>query len=251
MKSKTKILIVLFCLLLALPLPADQGNPGLRMPLRAYYSLYWISGTIPDIEGEHESVSPNGKIVYLYKSDEDFFVGSYAAGVVAGNNFIINAFDIWPSPLLVGDKYYLLTETIPVNGVNYGATGEVTISGRGWDAVAMTLVKDFYPPWAEPEPEPGIKIKFGNRLYQKEILGVEELGGAFVISPAPTIKAEITIDQPYAVAPDVSSYSIVIDPDKGSATRVLDLTMANMTFKTFAEDKLEAFTLEYAIPDDS
>ena len=232
--------LLLVCLLLASFAVAARA---------AQTYAYWIAGTVPDVTG----ATANGRTVDFYKTDTDLTTGRYAQAVITGNTFMINAYNIWPEPLTVGGKYKVATVA---GSDGYGATGEVTISGVGWDEVkGMVLVMGggiATPAPVSTEPAPQIKIWFNNRLYQIS-LDKNNNPLPFVVSERAKVTAQVAIDDPYTLAQDISTYSIILD--KGtSLQQVLSLKEENISKKVFAagslaeEGKISALSLEYSLP---
>ena len=218
------------------------GAACAQSELKALMPPYWIVGRVAD--------TPEAKVgsraVYFYYDDAGFDAGNYAESVAFNNTFIINAFGIFPVPLVVGQTYKVSTEQID----SYGADGTVKISGLGWDEVkgmALYLGGGKKAPGA-----PEIKLWFGNRLYQPEVYWVVKQPGQtpipFIVEPKPEIKVEISIQPPYTLASAIESYSIV--QDAGTADRkTLPLSAANVTSKTVTAGKVSAMTLKFTVPD--
>jgi len=206
---------------------------------------YWIAGTVPDATG----VSANGRTVVFYATDADLAAGRYAQAIIGGNAFMINAYDIWPLPLTVGAAYKVSTVA---SSDGYSATGEVTISGVGWDEVrgmALALAGGVTPAPQVLEPPPTIKLWFGNRLYQPALVTADN---PFIVSERPTIKAQVSIADPYTIASEIDGYGIVID--EGTESRqALSLRTENVARQVYAtgtdpaENKVSAMSLEYSL----
>lgn len=214
--------------------------------LRSLLPPYWIVGRVED--NTTTGVRANGRIVVFYADDAALTTGNYVTAEVVNNQFILNAFHIWPTVLSVGTTYKLATERL---ADNYGASGRVTISGNGWDLAAMGglinsggIAQPGTLPVLTVENKPAIKIWFGNRLYQPAIVAA---GQPFIISNTPQIRAEISIDTPDTVSGQIRDYSIVIDPGT-SNSKTLALSASNMTAQSYAAgNAVKAFTLSYDI----
>ena len=171
---------------------------------------YWIVGTVADIP----EAAADGRYVDFYKSDEDLAAGRYAQGVIIGNQFILNAFSIFPAPLIVGETYKVATER---RTDNYGANGTVAISGFGWDEVKefnLVLGGGIAQPLVSPagEPAPTIRVWFGNRLYQPQLYGAdvpEDKKLPFIVKETGNLKIEVTIPDPYQLD-EANSYAMEI-----------------------------------------
>lgn len=218
-----------------------------QVELRPLLPPYWIAGAVADISG----ATAEGRYVDFYLNDADLAAGSYAQAIISGNRFILNGFTIFPAALLVGQTYKVATER---RGDNFGASGTVKISGAGWDEVTgLTLIDGggIARPAIGPgggsavvEPAPNIKLWFGNRLYQTAIIAA---GEKFVVSANPKIRADVSIDAPFAVSNRISDYSIVLDPGTASS-KTLGLSASNMSAQSFAVGAaLKSFSLEYSV----
>lgn len=94
----------------------------------------------------------------------------------------------------------------------------------------------------QPEPVPNIKVWFGNRIYQADLL----------IPKQPKIKIEVDIPEPYSLDPFTANYPIALDPGTPHA-KTYSPQAAHVTQKTFAAGQTQnpkALTIEFAIPDE-
>ncbi|MFH1826738.1 MAG: hypothetical protein ABH823_05565 [bacterium] len=219
----------------------------------AYRPFYWVGARVPDIVVNEETVSANGRQIYLYRSLEDLQAGRYIEATLVNNRVVLNGFDIGIVNFRVGQTYIFATEAIRVGGNTYGASGTITITGYGWDEVSSMAIVTPYdapqPPGQVVEEAPKIKIWFGNRLYQSSLVTDDD---PFIVFSQPKVKLDISIAEPYALAANINDYSIVVDQDTPDAES-LDLRAQNMTQKVFAAnletqaEELKALVLEYEL----
>ena len=225
---------------------------------------YWVTGYVADVQRQGETtIRADGRRVVFCTSEAAYRTGHYAEARIVDNRFMINAFNVWPEQLEVGGAYKV-NVIREEGGDNWGASGEVTVSGVGWDEVqGLTLtpgggLSDNPTPPPVIEPAPTFQVRFGNRLYQKNLYWIPEKGNKpFVISSRPNIQVDVFIEPPYTLA-DIQNMTIILD--EGTAqSKVLNLGAANVTGKTYAADstpfaeKIKSMTVSYsfdeAIPD--
>ncbi|MBU0671490.1 MAG: hypothetical protein KJ732_00510 [Candidatus Margulisbacteria bacterium] len=201
---------------------------------------YWIVGTVNDVN----SIMADSRTVVFYKDDATYNT-NFSTGVISGNQFMLNAPYIWPLGLEVGTTY---KAAIIQGNDGYGADPvDVTISGVGYEEVNnLVLAYGAGPGAPGAELPPQFQVWFGNRLYQPAIYGPDR---PFVVAAQPDIKVQISIDEPYSLASDISSYAITVDP--GTATeKALTLSSQHMSQKIFAAAaELRSFALEYTVED--
>ena len=215
---------------------------------------YWIVGALTDFS---TTVSANGRQAVFYKNDDELYKAShYAVGIVSNNTFIINAFEIWPATLEVGQTYKVAVFNDPSD--HYGADPrDITISGRGWDEITGLVLA--YGAGPQPpitgevyEAAPAINLWVGNRLYQPGYYWVERKGNVpFIIPTNPEIKVDLSIPSPDTLA-KIEDQSIIIDA--GTTYKItLTLTPANVTSTSYAagttpqEGKVTAQSFKYTI----
>jgi len=202
---------------------------------------YWLAGTVQNLT---DSILADGRTVVFYKDDATF--NSYfSTGTISGNQFTLNGPYIWPEALTVGQTY----KAAIIQGEDgYGADPvDVTISGYGYEEV-NNLVLAYGAGPGEPgaEEAPALQVWFGNRLYQPSVYGADR---AFVVSAQPDIKLQVSIDEPYSLASDISSYSIVVDEGTG-AEMALSLDAQHMANKVYAAaTEIRSMDIEYAVQD--
>jgi hypothetical protein len=99
---------------------------------------------------------------------------------------------------------------------------EVTISGSGIDEVGTFILKmgggmvEAAKIAAGVEPDPSMRIWFGNRIYQPT-------SKDFYISQKPKIRVEVEIASPYTLASHSSSYKVSIDQGEPKTFNVTDI----------------------------
>lgn len=226
-------------------------------PMRAagFFAIYPVLG---GASSANTSVSVENRLVIIYTEDSGGYIGTiYGYGYVKGGVFVINPFR--NQIITVGTTYKVAipndNPSDPSKG--YGANPvDLTISGLGFEHLSQNLVLmqgagPILPPGVT-EPAPNIQLWFGNRLYQQALV---DKGQQFVISERPDLKIEITIDNPYTLASDISEYSVVVDPESTSP-QTLQILAANIAKTIYAagtapsENKISAMSLELAVEDD-
>ncbi|MFC1540679.1 hypothetical protein ACFL4J_01415 [Candidatus Margulisiibacteriota bacterium] len=244
MLAKRVLLIsgLIFCL--ALAVGAQVKAAGVREA--GFFPIYPVLGTAsPGDTG----LAVDGRLAVMYEPNEAGQIAAiYGYATIADSKFMINPFRT--GIVEVGKTYKV---AIARGEDNYGADPvDLTISGLGFDRVSAELVLAY---GAGPtldlgaEPLPAIQIWFNNRLYQPALVAK---GETFIVPAQPEVKVEVTIADPYTLAQDISSYSIVVDPD---TTDVKDLILSagDMTQKIYAagtvpeEEKISAMSIEYAL----
>lgn len=229
--------VIIGLIFVALAVLAGQATTITPGPM-----AYWIVGTVNDLS---DSILVDGRTVVFYQDDSTYNT-NYVTGIISGNTFMLNAPYIWPLGLTVGETY----KAAIIQGEDgYGADPvDVTISGVGFDtASGLTLAYGAGPGVPGAEQPPSIRVWFGNRLYQPGVYGADR---QFVISATPDLKIDLSIDEPYSLAGDISGYSIIVDPGTG-AEQALSLTASNMTQKVYAAGTdLRSFSLEYSVQDE-
>jgi hypothetical protein len=218
-RFKSLILLMMLGALALAALAQDYREP--------FYPHYWISGNVLDAE---DGTGGNGREIYLYKTEEEYSTGRYAADVVGEKRYMLNVFGLGIGTLEVGGTYYLVIPNSnpdnPAEGYGAGPV-RVTISGSGADeAPDLRLAKGASP--LPPPPPPGkefaptIKIWFGRRQYQPGIYGIRaEKKRLFVVQPKGTIKIEVDIPDPFKIDESVSYAMQVLTPLEG--TKAFDL----------------------------
>ena len=201
---------------------------------------YWIVGTVADVS---PSVTADGRIVVFFK-DETTYNTNYSTSEISGNDFMVNAPNIWPLDLVVGQTYKV---AIVQGEDGYGANPvDVTITGYGYETVNnLALEFGAGPLMPGQEPPPDMKIWFGNRAYQAALVAK---GQTQVVSATPDIKVDVSIDEPYALSTNIDAYTITVDPGTASE-QALSLSAMNMANQVFAAAELRAFSLQYTVAD--
>ncbi|OGC35206.1 hypothetical protein A2311_00355 [candidate division WOR-1 bacterium RIFOXYB2_FULL_48_7] len=224
------------------------------MPFRPFY---WIVGQV--LDSADNAAKADGHLVVFYK-DEDSYNSNNSQATIDQNRFMMNGFFIYPLDLTVGGTYKV---TICRGSDGYGLNPvDVTISGKGYDEVfgpggiplQIKPGEGLNPPTGggekiPTEPEPKIKLWFGNRLYQKALV---EKGKKFIVSSKPDIKIDVSIDDNYAISKNIGDYSLTVDPGT-AAEKGLALNASNISAKVMAqgtaagEEKIQAFSISYAM----
>lgn len=94
-----------------------------------YIPFYWILGTVSD----SDSIKADGHVVVFYKDDSTYLTNNSQA-IIKDNRFILNAFNIYPLELKVGETYKL---AIVKDSNGWGMNPmNVVISGKGYDEVS-------------------------------------------------------------------------------------------------------------------
>ncbi|OGC11786.1 hypothetical protein A3K48_04770 [candidate division WOR-1 bacterium RIFOXYA12_FULL_52_29] len=205
---------------------------------------YWVVGNCPDAKsGAGADILADGRIVYFFENEAELVSGNYVTTTIYGTKFMVNAMSIWPAVLTVGKTYKVATERGPDN---YGANPtDVTISGKGWDQVDLTLVLGggISPPAGDAEM--GMKIWFGNRLYQPALV---EKGDPFIVSANPTIKVDLSVNEPHTLSDNVSDYTIILDP-QSTSPKTYQMEASFVTSKTLASatELIRALSLKYTV----
>jgi hypothetical protein len=224
----------------------------------AFYPQYWIIGNVPNAA---DGTSPNGVNVYFFRSTPECNAGLYSVDIVGltgtgdrANRFMINTFSIGLSSLDIGQTYSVgipnSNPSDPTKG--YGADPiTVKITGTGLDEISGPLVyrlgggQGINPPANIQEPLPIIKIWFGNRLYQPQIL---KAGEEFVISAKPDIRVDIAEAPPFTLAGNLDAHSIRMDSGDP-----LPITASNVS-KIFASgtepsaNQVSSMSIKYPYP---
>ncbi|MFA6431830.1 MAG: hypothetical protein WCV91_05595 [Candidatus Margulisiibacteriota bacterium] len=198
------------------------GANAEQMPFQLFY---WIAGNVADINGN----SANGRTVVLYDPNSP---NNKATATIVGNTFILNAYDMYPNEPVPGQTLKLaiakgpdgfgmdpIDVVISDKGaiVYAGADSPIKLAqGSGVDTPDVPD-KPVVVVAKKPEPAPKIKILFGNRLYQKDLVAK---GYKQVVSAKPEIKVEVSIDDPYTLASDISGYTIVIDENNVNSKNI-------------------------------
>ena len=174
-----------------------------------FTAIYWIRGAVVDAPAE----TANGKKIYFENSLAWDIIGPEGRSGKP-NQFLINAGDA-RVPLEAGRKYSLFTEK--VNNFGVGPV-EIELSGIGFERVGPFAmgegkgIADLRAMGIETEPLPKIKIWFGNRVYQKQM--VEQKGIEFFAPRRPKIKMEVKINKPHTLSADPAAYSLSVDDTK-------------------------------------
>ncbi|MBN2058228.1 MAG: hypothetical protein JW782_05495 [Candidatus Saganbacteria bacterium] len=236
---KRALFVIGLALIFAAASCAEVAAPPPRSG--AFFPFYWIFG---EATSSVPSISVDDRLVVVYEGKDDVITAVYGYAFIKNGEFVSNPF--MTNILVPGNSYKV---AIAQGADGYGADPvDINISGLGYDVLDTKLVLAYGAGPIAPggEPAPLIKLWFGNRLYQPQVYNEKN---PFVVAPDPLIKAIISIEEPYAIASDIGSYSIVIDP--GTQDKALDLTTANMTAKSMAAGDLKSFTLEYALDDET
>ena len=126
---------------------------------------YWIVGTVADVS---QDITADGRIAVFYQDDATYNT-NYSTAEINGNDLMVNAPNIWPLDLTVGQTY----KCAIVQGEDgYGANPvDVTITGYGYD-VASGLLLEYGagPMMPGQEPPPEMKVWFDNRVYQAALV---------------------------------------------------------------------------------
>jgi hypothetical protein len=227
--------ILLISLLLVV---VSASSSFARVP---FTPIYWIKGRVVDAPG----LSANGRKIYFENARAWDIIGTSGLSRKA-NQFLINAGQAGV-PLEAGKRYRVFTESMAGYGVG---PVEVELTGFGvQDMGQLALetgrgISDIRAFLAEAEPKPELRIWFGNRLYQPELV---KKGMEFNIPKKPKIKMEVSMAEGYSLASEVSAYTLSVDGKNYSFTeRKIENNKAviQMTFPdTLAPGKYE-FTFQ-------
>ena len=147
---------------------------------------YWVVGKVADTA----EAAVGTRNVYFYFDQAALDVGDYAKSSAFSNQFLLNAYSIFPANLTVGQTYKVSTEQ---DEKGYGADGTVIISGVGWDEVkgmGLRLGGGIRPPSVSLLDLPKIEdIIFGKRRWQKALFAK---GEKFIVSSSPKISAKVS-----------------------------------------------------------
>ncbi|MBU0629485.1 MAG: hypothetical protein KKC80_01015 [Candidatus Margulisbacteria bacterium] len=205
---------------------------------------YWVVGNCPDTKtGAGGDVLADGRVVYFFENETELANGNYVTTTIFGTKFMVNAMSIWPAVLTVGKTYKVATEK---GTDNYGANPtDVAISGSGWDQVDLTLILGGGINAPTGGAEMGMKIWFGNRLYQPALVAK---GDPFVVSPNPTIKVDLSVSEPHTLSDNVSDYQIILDP-QSTSPKTFQMEASSVTSKTLASatESIRALSLKYTV----
>lgn len=204
--------------------------------------IYWIRGTVADAPGQ----TANGLKVYFQNSQARDIIGPTGASGQP-NEFIINAGEAG-LPLETGKTYQVFTERI--NGFGVGPI-TVSISGKGSELLppepltaggGLSSVAAFSAPMvmaiAKQEASPTIKVWFGNRLYQKNLVGK---GQAMIVSKTPEMKVEVAVETPYTLSTNPDDFKINIDAGQVSGR--------TLSVKEQTLEKTQSLNLNYIVPE--
>lgn len=239
-----------------------------------YYPQYWISGKIvdPDSKGF-------GMTIYFYEFLDKLQDGSGAAYGTAGNgNYMLNAGstpNIDPFTFLVPgvDVYHIYipnsNPSDPANG--YGADKmDLTLSGNGIDYATLKLTKGsgkidgtyIFPP--KPGTTVSIPpafeyIKFGDRIYQKDLVQkalINKTDYKFIVPANPKISAKVNS----TIALNTSSLSIKINSETTGPTPAFTIGAADIKnldaggsavgAKSVSAKAVTALSFAYDVPDE-
>lgn len=241
-QALTKYLIVLMVLGLAGSAPAVLNYQ--------FMPFYTIKGNVTGIA---QSPAAGRTVAFFRDMNPDNTVSVYTTAVIdAVGNFIVPAStNLDLLPLKTGGTYRV---AVVKDAAGYGAGPEpVTLSGRGADAVNLTMASGagvtLIVAEGDSEPQPGIQLWFGNRLYQPKLVTADN---PFVITEQPSLKVNVSIGGGYALADQISGYSIKVDPDTPTA-RDLSLPESAMGSKVYAAaaapaaQQLTSMSLSYAL----
>jgi len=205
---------------------------------------YWAVGNCADTKTPTGAdIKADGRTVYFFENETELNNGNYVTTLVVGNKYMANALSIWPAVLTVGKTYKVATEK---GADNYGANPtDITITGLGWDQADLTLILGggINPPSGGVDM--GMKLWFGNRLYQP---GLVEKGDSFVVPANPTIKVDLTVNEPHTLSDNVSDYTIVLDP-QSSSPKSYQMEASHVTNKTLAAatESIRSLSLKYTV----
>lgn len=167
--------------------------------------IYWVKGVVNDAPGQ----PADGRKIFFDNGKAWDTIGPQGKSG-ASNHFLINAGDAG-APLDAGKKYQVFTEKINDFGVG---PVELELSGNGIDDLGtLNLIagggkSGIKAMSVQLEPAPAIKVYFGSRVYQKDLV---DKGSDFIISKKPKVKMEVAIDPPYSLDQKASGYSLLID----------------------------------------
>jgi hypothetical protein len=234
MTKKLVVALIVLCLGVA-SFAQQMISPAPRAGV--FFPVYWVLGGAKTADS---NITVDGRLVLVYLESAPNVVGQvFGYGYVANGKFSADPFV--NSVVETGKTYKV---AIPQHSDGYGANAiDITISGLGYDQLSSDLLLAYGagPIWAG-NVGPAVKVWFGNRLYQP---GIYTKANPFVVNPTPTVKAKISIVEPFTVSANPSSYSIVVDP--ATRNQSLQLSDANMTAKATAAEGLKGFTLERMI----
>ncbi|MCU0641213.1 MAG: hypothetical protein MUC35_03895 [Candidatus Margulisbacteria bacterium] len=216
-----------------------------------FLPVYSVVGQVVDAPA---APAAGRTVVFFKEMNERSEVTVYTLATVGSDGrYLVNATSNFDLPLTVGETYKV---AVVRDASGYGAGPvSVTISGSGYDAApAMTMaygagVIAIGPGITDIRQElpPVVKLSFGSRLYQPALVTDEK---PFIISERPSVKADVTVDSPYALAMDPSKLTLVID--SGSASQqILEMQADNIAKKvlaagsTAAEERISALSLAY------
>jgi len=193
-----------------------------------FYPVYWITGRVEDAAG----ASADGMTIYFANSEAWDVIG-VNGNSGKPNHFIINAGRA-RVPLVKGLKYSIFTEKL--NNHGFGPF-EVTLSGLGLDEAGIFMLKagagvaEVAKAAAGVEPNPAMRIWFGNRLYQPT-------SKEFYVPQKPKIRVEVEIPKPYTLASVPSSYKISIDQGAPMNFEVIEVKENKAVLEIELEEEL-------------
>jgi hypothetical protein len=187
---------------------------------------------VGDVVSDVSGVAVDGRTIYFYQTHPDLgrtedIIGPSGAALVAAR-FALNAFGDWRMEIIPG-KYYVAT----VNTDGYGAGPvEVMITGKGYEIVSTLhlvpgggVAPGLPIPPAPWEAYPRIeKIKFGERLYQPQLITETE---KFIVSSQPKISARVTC--PLGINTNSIRMVQAADIEKGIPEKTYNVRAASIT----------------------
>lgn len=215
--------------------------------------FYWVIATV---QCKDAAINANSRTAVIFDNNgtyNEYNIQSY----VINNLVIMNAFAL-NLELEVGQEYRFTVPKDPAKyGDDYGLDPvKFTISQDGYtDLGVLNLVAGEGPPPPPPPPTaevfekaPQVKYKFGNRVYQKDLIAKWKAEKkSFVVSKTPELKVDVGIDSPFALSNSSNDYKLYLDPSTDN--KEFSITNTNMTQKVMTQspERLKAFTLNYNI----
>ncbi|MFA6548639.1 MAG: hypothetical protein WCT39_01730 [Candidatus Margulisiibacteriota bacterium] len=176
-------------------------------------------------------------------NDANIQIGLPFSGQVQSNNGYILQFGIMEEAISVPPTP-TTTTTVPTSTTTTTITATTTTTTVETTTTTETpttpLTDTSTTQKPMPEPAPEIKVWFDNRLYQSILT---DNGNNFIISKRPKIKVEFTLPAPYALSPNLSSFTLILD--KGS-----NATKTYRTSQPMSAQTAGFGTIEYVLSED-